>query len=239
MELGAAVNCNEGEKGGVLPLLPIAALPGGSSRLTCYCCSPGASKLLVLVILWSGDLSGQDTQKEQTASRNEAIAWWRQEKTRVRQLSSQQQHPGRLRSSLPLQAQAPLAESRGDGNPIPAGWRWFAICSPRHRAAAPGARGPSRSASPFGREVAADGHRQHRPGPPASPGDRAGTAGGAPREHPSCRDAPCPHPARWLRAPKRFRTRHTLEVLCHELNCFKNSLHRENRWQQLGSSDYY
>lgn len=36
--------------------------------------------MLVLVILWLGDPSGQDTQKEQTAKENETIAWWRQEK---------------------------------------------------------------------------------------------------------------------------------------------------------------
>lgn len=72
-----------------------------------------------------------------------------------------------------------------------------------------------------------------------APRDWAATAGGAPREHPSSRDVPCPHPARWPRAPARSHTRHTLQGLCHKLNCFEDSFYRENRWQQLGSSDYY
>lgn len=79
----------------------------------------------------------------------------------MRQVSSQ--HPGRRRSWLPLQAWTPVPGSPGDGNPVPEGWRWFPICPPspaQQRRAMPAV--PPRSASPFGREVAADGHRQHR-----------------------------------------------------------------------------
>lgn len=80
MELGTAVNCTEGEKGE--QSCPCSTL------LLCQRKQPAHLLILLLAgclqavgILWLGDLSGQDTQKEQTVERNEAIAQQRQEKT--------------------------------------------------------------------------------------------------------------------------------------------------------------
>lgn len=75
-----------------------------SSQLaaSCNCCWLGASEMLVLVFLWLGDPSGRETQEEQTAEGNEAIAWQRQNKNATRQFSTQQYHPRRLTAALPL-----------------------------------------------------------------------------------------------------------------------------------------
>lgn len=85
-ELGAATNCREGKEREEFCLPPTkTALPQGMERSgqlasSCHCCWPGASEMLVLVILWLGDPSGQDTQKEQTTKGDQTTAWWRWEK---------------------------------------------------------------------------------------------------------------------------------------------------------------
>lgn len=79
--------------------------------------------------------------------------------------------PRRAEILAALAGMAAPPEPHGDGNPMPEGWRWFPVCSPRLRRAEPAV--PPRTASPFGREVAAVGHRQPRPAPPAPPGSAA------------------------------------------------------------------
>lgn len=89
-----------------------------------------------------------------------------------------------------------------------------------------------------------------QPGPGASPGDTLVPRGEAlpdsqgegkggrrcsPRAPvlPGVRRLPA-HPC-----PIQRHTHRTLAALSHKLRCFKTSPYQENRWQQLGSCDYY